>query len=156
MQIIIQELEHIIHEFREKFSTIPGIDFYAKPNPAKWSKIEVVGHLIDSAQNNLRRFVCGQYELSPPLIVYDQDYWVSANNYHHAKQENIIALWYLLNERICDILKAMDEAYYTKQCNSGKETPRLHTLEWLAVDYIKHLKHHINQVIPRSFDITYP
>jgi hypothetical protein len=29
-------------------------------------------------------------------------------------------------------------------------------LEWLAIDYVKHLKHHLNQIIANSFAIVYP
>lgn len=156
MQIIIDELGEVITQYHDKFNAISDEDFYAKPNPAKWSKIEVVGHLIDSAQNNLRRFICGQYESIPPFIVYDQDFWVTANQYQHAKKDSIIKLWYFLNERIYNILQTMEKSSYTKLCNTGKETPKMHTLEWLAADYVKHMKHHINQILPGSFDITYP
>jgi hypothetical protein len=156
MQIIIQELRDLIETYSEKIGAISDSDFYVKPLPTKWSKVEVLGHLIDSAQNNLRRFVCGQYESAPPWIVYDQDFWVSANSYKKAKKETIIHLWRLLNERICEILKTMPESNYERQCNTGRTSEQLHSLQWLAEDYVKHLKHHLNQIIPRSFDIIYP
>lgn len=156
MQIIIQELRELVQAFSQKINAIPEQDFYAKPNPKKWSKIEVLGHLIDSAQNNLRRFICGQYESTPPRIVYDQDFWVASNAYRNAKKENIVQLWILLNDRIADILKTMEEAHYTKECNTGKDSPVLRSLQWLAGDYLKHMKHHLNQIIPGSFNIVYP
>lgn len=155
MQIIIKELRDLIQTYSQKIATISEPDFYAKPNPTKWSKAEVLGHLIDSAQNNLRRFICGQYEFTPPQIIYDQDFWVSANNYKKAKKESIIQLWTLQNERICDILETMPPSNYKKECNTGKTTVQLHSLKWLAEDYIKHMKHHLNQIIPGSFDIVY-
>ncbi len=156
MQIIIQDLEELIRQFGDKLDTISDSDFHSKPNPAKWSKIEVLGHLIDSSQNNLRRFICCQYESTPPLIVYDQDFWVAANNYQSAKKESIIQLWILLNERICSILLSMEQSSYNKNCNTGREIPHLHSIEWLAGDYVKHMKHHLNQIIPGSFNIIYP
>jgi hypothetical protein len=155
MQIIIQELRDLIQTYSEKIAAISGPDFYAKPLPTKWSKVEVLGHLIDSSQNNLRRFICGQYESTPPRIIYDQDFWVSSNNYKEAKKESIIQLWKLLNERICDILETMPPSNYEKECNTGKDIEQLRTLQWLAEDYVKHLKHHLNQIIPGSFDIVY-
>lgn len=156
MQIIIQELRDLVQAFGQKINAIPEQDFYSKPHPKKWSKIEVLGHLIDSAQNNLRRFICSQYESSPPRIIYDQDFWVASNQYSNAKKENIIQLWILLNDRIYEILKTMEVVQYNKECNTGKNTPQLHSLQWLADDYLKHMKHHLNQIIPGSFDIVYP
>ena len=80
MQKITDELTFIIWKFAEKFRGLPEAAFYAKPDPYKWSKIEILGHLIDSAQNNLRRFICVQYESMMPWIVYQQDAWVTANH----------------------------------------------------------------------------
>ena len=153
MKKTIEELDQIIRDYARKISEISESEFSAKPNPTKWSKKEVVGHLIDSAQNNLRRFICGQYESSPPKIVYDQDRWVASNNYIQMDSQEIIELWKLINKRIIAILKQMRSTNYSLNCDTGKDASNLHSLEWLADDYVKHMKHHLNQIIPNSFDI---
>ena len=155
MKSVTTELKKLIIEFASKFNAIPDSEFSNKPLPNKWSKKEVVGHLIDSAQNNLRRFIVGQYEDQAPNIVYEQDFWVNANGYQRMKKEEVITLWKLMNERICDVLNSMPESNYSKQANTGKTEVQLHSLQWLAEDYVKHMKHHLNQVIPDSFDIVY-
>lgn len=149
------ELRLIITTYSTAFTALQEDDFSVKPNPAKWSKKEIVGHLIDSAQNNLRRFIVGQYETTPPHIVYDQDFWVKANDYQNMTSMDVIVAWMLMNYRICVVLENMPEANYSKQCNTGKDKEQLYTLEWLAQDYVKHMKHHINQIIPGSFEISY-
>jgi len=149
------ELRLLITTYSTAFTALQEEDFGAKPSPEKWSKKEIVGHLIDSAQNNLRRFIVGQYETVPPHIVYDQDFWVKANNYQNMTSMDVIVMWMLVNFRISEVLDAMPEANYSKQCNTGKGNEQLYTLEWLAQDYVRHMKHHINQVIPGSFDIQY-
>src|SRR5688500_5409793 len=151
MENVIRELREIISVYENKIKGIPEPEFSAKPLPAKWSKKEVLGHLIDSAQNNLRRFICSQYESHPPFIVYQQDFWVASNQYQRVPSADILQLWKLLNLRIADVLENMPESNYSKQCNTGS----LHTLEWLAADYVKHLKHHMNQIISGSFDVIY-
>jgi hypothetical protein len=155
MESVYKELLAVVTEYAAKFSAIPESEFFAKPNPTKWSKKEVVGHLIDSAQNNLRRFIVGQYD-NQPNIVYQQDFWVQANGYQQIMKEDVIQLWLLINKQICAVLANMPKENYSKLCNTSKGAPELHTIEWLAADYVKHMKHHINQVIPKSFDITYP
>jgi DinB superfamily len=155
MKKTISELIEIIELYAQKFNQLPEQDFSAKPNPTKWSKKEVVGHLIDSAHNNLRRFIVGQYEVEPKII-YEQEIWVKSNNYLEAKREDIIQFWKLMNQQICAVLSSMPKENYSRLCNTGRDTPNLRTIEWLADDYVKHLKHHINQVIPGSFDIVYP
>ena len=155
MKAITTELRKITGDFSVKISAISEQEFSTKPLPNKWSKKEVLGHLIDSAQNNLRRFVCGQYESTPPKIVYDQDYWVKANNYQQSESQEVVAMWKLINNQIATILETMPASSYPKECDTGKNSVSLHSLEWLADDYVKHLKHHLNQIIPNSFDIVY-
>jgi hypothetical protein len=155
MKQTVKELQAIVTEFSSKLRNLPADEFAAKPLPRKWSKKEVIGHLIDSAQNNLRRFIVGQYDNSSS-IVYEQDFWVNANAYQQMTQDEIILLWKLLNERICAILTNMPAEHYRREVNTGKDAVQLHSLEWLAIDYVKHMKHHLNQVFTKSFDIIYP
>jgi len=153
MEKTIKELKSLVEKYYELFKNISAKDFKAKSKPSKWSKQEVVGHLIDSAQNNIRRFIVGQYE-EQPHIVYQQDFWVQSNNYQNVN--DVIDLWRLINLQICNILEAMPKENYSRICNTGKGKPELHSIDWLADDYVKHMKHHINQIIPDSFDLKYP
>lgn len=156
MKSIAIELEGIVNTFSEKFASMSEIDFSAKPDTSKWSKKEVVGHLIDSAENNLRRFICSQYESQPPKIRYDQNFWVTANNYVSAPSDGVIENWRLINLKICRVLSQMPPQNHSKLCDTGKDASNLHSIEWIADDYLKHLKHHVNQIIAGSFDIIYP
>lgn len=155
MKKTIQELQEIIDLFSQKIAAIPEAEFSAKHAPNKWSKKEVLGHLTDSAQNNLRRFICGQYDTTPPKIVYEQDFWVKANDYQAKRSSDVILLWRLVNEQICSALRTMPAANYSQSCDTGKQEEQLHSLQWMAEDYVKHMKHHLNQIIPGSYDIIY-
>jgi hypothetical protein len=121
-----------------------------KPSPSKWSKKEIMGHLIDSAQNNIRRFIVAQYEDSP-YIRYDQDQWVAISNYQQYSYQDLIDLWQLLNKHIVMILKNMTPEMAQRNCR----TEDAHTVEFLATDYIRHLKHHLHQVLDME-PATYP
>lgn len=151
MRNIIENLSALIREYPSRIGAIPKGDFYLKPSPEKWSKIEVLGHLVDSAQNNLRRFICVQYESAPPRIVYNQDAWVAVNGYQSSAQEDVVHLWRLLNERLIAVLELMEERHYNKPIDTGKERPQHHSVVFLAEDYVKHMKHHLNQIIPGVF-----
>jgi len=143
-------LDTIIDHYLHQLNDLSDTDSSHKPSPAKWSRKEIIGHLIDSAQTNIRRFITAQYEENPS-ISYNQDKWVSINNYQHLPLEHVIELWYLLNKQIVYILKNTSDE--TGQRTS--KTNETHTIEWLAQDYIKHLKHHIHQV-PNLEPVAYP
>jgi DinB superfamily len=150
MNTIALNLESLIEAYLPQLQMLSETEFSSKPSPTKWSKKEVIGHLIDSAQNNIRRFIVAQYE-ETPTILYKQDKWVTINDYQHQKLSNIIELWYLLNKQIVGILK--NTSYETSQRISKSE--ELHTIQWLAQDYIKHLKHHVHVVLNLE-PVSYP
>lgn len=156
MKAIVDELNTVVNAVAEKLAGISDAEFASKPVPNKWSKKEVLGHLIDSAHSNLRRFMVGQYESSPPHIIYEQELWVAANDYQHESRENLITLWRLMNQRIAIVLTTMPKQKYSNLCNTGKGEVSMRALDWLAADYVKHLKHHVNQILPGTYNITYP
>lgn len=150
MQSIALQLESLTDQYVNALRNLPESEMSYKPSPSKWSKKEIVGHLIDSAQNNIRRFLVAQYEENP-LIRYNQDKWVAFCDYQHYDVKELIDLWYLLNKHISIILKNMTEEVAQRKC----QTESLRTLEWLAEDYIKHFKHHVHQVLELE-PVPYP
>ncbi|MFT3681721.1 MAG: DinB family protein [Ferruginibacter sp.] len=150
MNAVANELEKIVDDYAKRLAEVDERVYVLKPLPHKWSKKEVLGHLIDSAQNNIRRFVVAQYE-DKPHIVYAQDNWVTAANYQQYSTTALIELWGLLNRHMAIILKSMPAGAEGKLCLTGE----LCSIEWLAVDYIKHLKHHLHQILELE-PIAYP
>ena len=121
-----------------------------RPAPAKWSGKELIGHLIDSAQNNIRRFIMAQYD-EQAVITYRQDDWVRINHYQEQDWAALVELWYGLNKQAAHILDRLSEEVANRTCL----TPEVHSLRWLAEDYIKHLQHHIHQVLQLD-SVAYP
>jgi len=144
------ELRNIIDRHMAALQAISEDSFSHKPSPGKWSKKELIGHLVDSAQSNIRRFVIAQYEDSP-TINYNQEKWVVISGYQQWESISLIRLWYLLNFQICEILNRMSPDTMKRTCM----TQELHTIEWLAQDYVKHLVHHLHQVLDLE-PVSYP
>lgn len=142
MKEIIQQLELILIDYLPQLQQIDPVDLAQRQAPEKWSGKECLGHLIDSAQNNIRRFVVAQYE-DKPFIVYAQDKWVKAANYQDYPAEDLIKFWELLNKHILIILKNLP----ANAMNKEVQTEDLHTIEWLAADYNKHMLHHLHQIL---------
>ncbi|QMU30805.1 hypothetical protein [Adhaeribacter radiodurans] len=63
-----------------KFRQISVADFQTRPQPDKWSRQEILGHLIELAANNHQRFVRAPIE-DTPSIFYHQDEWVNIQAY---------------------------------------------------------------------------
>jgi hypothetical protein len=140
-----QILNNIITAELERFKTISEEEWSYKISPEKWSKKEILGHLCDSAFTNIRRFVITQYKENEN-IVYDQDFWVKAQNYQNISASEIISLWKVLNIQIVHIVENIPDEALQRTCDTTKTEPRTFTLEYLIQDYIDHLQYHLKTI----------
>ena len=123
------------------------LDWHTKPQPGKWSNIEIIGHLIDSANNNIQRLVRGTYE-NDFKIVYRQETWVTVQKYAEASAPDVIQLWLLLNKQFIRLLRNYPADRMYVSTDIGKHLPEIKTMHEVAQGYLEHLQHHLNQIIP--------
>lgn len=152
MQATIEHLEKIIKNYYRRLESIPEEEYAAKPRPDKWSKKEILGHLVDSAQNNIRRFIVTQYE-ELPHIGYEQNKWVALNGYQDHPSGDLVVLWRLLNRQMCRILSGIGPDAAQRKCIMANKNA--YTIEWMAADYCNHLLHHLHQILELD-PIAYP
>lgn len=114
-----------------------------KPLPNKWSKKEILGHLLDSATNNHHRFVRGQFE-NVPEIRYDQEKWNQFNFYQKIDTKQLIEFWRIYNIQLIEIIKQIPAENLQREIRVGEQ---LLTMEFLISDYVEHLEHHLKQII---------
>ncbi|MNN50973.1 hypothetical protein D3C81_1655830 [compost metagenome] len=95
----------------------------------------------------MSRFIKVQYEPQPlRLALYDQNEWVAAQQYVSATQEEILALWFSLNQAILRVISGLtsDQLQLIFLMESGETV----SLQWLIEDYLEHMKHHLGQIFP--------
>lgn len=140
----IISLSQTVSDFKNWAGNVPeGWD--AKPSPGKWSPKELIGHLIDSAQVNLQRFVRCTYESSFKLV-YFQNEWVAAAHYQDAEVQELLQLWMLLNRQIIRVWQYYPEDRLNAVCDNSKDGVELHSVTFLATDYVAHMQHHLAQI----------
>lgn len=112
--------------------------------PGKWSQKEILGHLVDSATNNLHRFVRAQEVDTFTFPAYAQDHWVSVQHYRESPWLELIDLWRLLNRHLAQVITHVPEERFTMTCTIGSYNPC--SLEFLIDDHLAHMKHHLRQI----------
>lgn len=143
LQSSIFRLEYLIQTIPDLLLEIDERAFSLQPAPNKWSKKQIIGHLIDSATNNHHRFVRGQFE-DEPEIRYDQDKWNACGFYQDMDGQQLIAFWTVYNKQLLEIVKRIPESHLSRKVHVGDN---LHTLEFLIIDYVRHMEHHLKQVV---------
>jgi hypothetical protein len=110
---------------------------------AKWTRKEILGHLIDSALNNHQRFVRAQFG---PYVGpgYDQLAWVERQGYRSRPWNELVDLWIALNRHMAAVVELVPAEKLHTPCVIGDGQPV--TLEWVMKDYVRHLKHHVDQI----------
>lgn len=122
------------------------VDWEAKPSADKWSAKEIIGHLLDSANVNLHRFIRCTYEQNFKLT-YAQNEWVATQHYQTAKVEDLLTMWRMMNRQISRVFDNYPADAWQNTCDTGKGEVKLRTVEYLANDYIAHMKNHLGQIV---------
>ena len=146
MQNAILTFERLLNENVNYFPTIDSI-ILEERKPGKWSKKEVLGHLVDSAVHNLVRFTEINYLEKPYRHrPYNQINLVNLNQYQTKEINELTQLWFSLNKQILRIMKSVDEEALDYKIILSDES--IIDLRFLMTDYVEHLEHHINQIRP--------
>ncbi|MFJ7730669.1 DinB family protein [Lysinibacillus sp. NPDC097231] len=146
MQSIIDQLNFWINKVPEEFHQISESKISQRPAPNKWSKKEILGHLCDSAINNLERFIKIQYDHQPFLLTpYDQVLWVQIQGYQELPIGEVLDLWVNLNKKIIRIIENIPYEKLVLQCDLGNN--QIKTFKWLIQDYLDHMEHHLKKQI---------
>jgi hypothetical protein len=156
MDPLAEELRRTVEDAARRLDAIPEAHAARRPAPGKWSKKELVGHLIDSAANNHQRFVRARFQDDLVFAGYEQDDWIGAQRYQDAPWCELVALWKLYNLHLARVIECLPQetrlrvhrkhnfdriAWKTVPANEPA------TLDYFLRDYLGHLRHHLVQAL---------
>src|ERR1700682_5644393 len=77
--------------------------------PGKWTRKQIVGHLLDSAANNRQRFVRAAIRGSYAGPDYAQDGWVAAHGYADQPWEVLLEWWKIEHQILAAVVDRIPE-----------------------------------------------
>ena len=151
-----EDLRRVIDVAIAAFKGISEQEWTMRTSPDKWSKKEILGHLVDSAYNNHPRIMSACVKEDLKFEGYAQDDWVTNNNYQNRDSQELIHLWKYANLHLSHLIEGLPSEILdrgTVHHNFDqmlmrpfeKESPA--TLRFLIEDYIFHIEHHLKQIV---------
>lgn len=141
---IAQHLRTTVTATGAQLHAVDSFDAEAPWLAGGWNRLQLLGHLIDSAVNNLQRFVRLQWTHVHDLPGYVPDEQVAAGHYDAAAWWRLIALWQALNHQVAHVIEHLDPATLGHAWHVDGER---HLLIELIRDYVAHLEHHVGQLV---------
>ena len=161
VQHYVSDLEDTIERAMPRLLAISDEASANRSNPGGWSAREIIGHLIDSASNNQKRFVTGQFRKDLVFDGYEQNAWVTAQQYQHAPWRDLVALWTAFNRHLAHVMAAVPDDVRTRVhrthnffdiATRSVPAEEATTLGYLMEDYVVHLHHHLKQVLGNDWN----
>lgn len=145
MKTAIGKLQMLLAKAESYFAIADEVFLQQPISEGKWSRKQILGHLADSAVNNLTRFTEIGYQPQPYIYrEYNQDELVVINQYQNADTKEIFQLWLSLNKQILRVMESQPEERL--QLKVKFTDGSLSDLKYIMTDYPDHMEHHINQI----------
>lgn len=144
-----QELLKLIDEWEPKLLQLPEDMITKRRNSQNRTIKQIVGHMVDSASNNIHRIIHLQYQISPLIFpdyanLGNNDRWIAIQNYQDEKWEDLVQLWKYSNIHIVHVInnvniEKLDNEWITALKNSV-------SLKAMIIDYLRHFKLHLSEI----------
>jgi hypothetical protein len=144
------QLDEAVAQAAVWLAAIPEDRANVAPAEGKWCAKEVMGHLVDSAVNNLQRIVRLEIvlDIEPEVRTqtYEQEEWVRAQRYAEKDWLEVLELWRVLNRHIAWTMRHVARHHLGRLCLYPDGTYM--TFGFMMEDYVAHMAHHLDALKP--------
>ena len=147
IELALQRLADHINNVPEILQDFSVEELAHRPSPGKWSKKEILGHLIDSAINNLKRFTDIQFLPQPyKVISYRQNELVAINHYQDLPLAHLLDFWKTINQQIIYVVQNIPADKLDYPVDPQYDNGEMRSLGWIVCYYVAQLEDHLRQI----------
>ena len=148
-ETICEELQNLIESWGPRLMAMPPDMILGKRNNQDRNIRQIVGHMVDSASNNIHRIVHLQYRESPLRFPNyatngNNDRWIAIQDYESEDWHNLVNLWKYANLHIMHVMRKVNPSKLDNQWFYDENT--LISLREGIVDYLRHFKLHLDEI----------
>lgn len=146
---IAEELTRLVSEWEEKFKSLSDKQISVPRNSQHRNIRQIVGHMVDSASNNIHRVVHLQYRESPLEFPNyssygNNDRWIAIQNYENENWENLVQLWKHSHLHYYHVIQNINHEKLENEWLADKSV-RI-ALKDMVEDFPRHFKLHISEI----------
>lgn len=148
-QSIHDELELLINQWEPKLLDLSSDILNTKRNSQGRTVKQIIGHMVDSASNNLHRIVHLQYQESPldyPNYAThgNNDRWIAIQNYQEEDWHLLVNVWKYSNLHYAWAIQFIDTTKLANKWNAGDGQQA--SLEAMVLDFPRHFRLHMQEI----------
>lgn len=144
-----QELLSLVEEWELKLLSLSEEVLTKKENSQHRTIKQIVGHMIDSATNNIHRIVHLQYQPSPLVFpdyanLGNNDRWIAIQDYKSENWNDLVQLWKYLNIHIVHVINHVNPDKLTNEWITALNVKV--SLKSMIQNYTGHIRLHLNEI----------
>jgi hypothetical protein len=144
-----RELKKLVSEWESKLLSLSPEIISNRRNSQNRTIRQILGHMVDSASNNIHRIVHFQYQEDPMVFpdyanLGNNDRWISIQDYQTEDWNNLVQLWKYINLHIVHVIYHVDVDKLDHVWVSAKNQKI--TLQAMILDYLPHFKLHLGEI----------
>ena len=148
-EIVIKGIINLIEDWETRLLDLSDDIVAGKRNIQNRTIKQILGHLVDSASNNIHRIVHLHYQDSPfyfpNYATYgNNDRWIDIQNYQQANWKNLVQLWKYCHLHLVYVIKNIQEDKLENEWIASPENKI--TLKAMVIDYLRHINLHLNEI----------
>ena len=143
------EIQSLISIWEPKLTSLTEEAISRPRNSQNRNIRQILGHLVDSASNNIHRIVHLHYQPSPLVFpnyasMGNNDRWIAIQNYEQEEWKNIVQLWKYLLLHYCHVVRNIHDDKLDNEWIAGPD--RKIPLRVMVVDFNRHLRLHLGEI----------
>jgi hypothetical protein len=146
---ITSHLNSLVNEWEPILAGLSEKVINQRQNSQERTIKQILGHMIDSASNNIHRIVHLQYDNIPSSFpdyanLGNNDRWIKIQNYREEEWNLLIQHWKYSNLHLIHVINNVDPAALDNEWISALGM-RV-SLRSMIIDYLRHFKLHISEI----------